>query len=181
MRTCESAPALRQAEFVQSHLLSIVSCDIDYEDYIDMVTVVGEHRSKSVVLPVYEMRREDFGLRLVMRNNWYNWKLSVDRPRGVVANFSGLFHTTPPIEPEYTGDDLHPAYFEGFRREDVFGYYSESSQRFSANIGGDFAMWASVFEIARSIGIVKPLQWRTRASHEKEICEAAERRKSRST
>lgn len=173
-----SGGALRQAGFVQNELLPVVADGLDYEHCLDAVSVIGQHLSKSVPLPVYEMRREDFGLRLVMRNNWYNWKLSVERPGGVEANFSCLFHVTPPVEPKYTGDELSPVYFEGFRREDIFGYYSQSKERFSANIVGDFAMWTTIFEISKAIGIVKPLQWRTEAGHKKEIAEAAERRRA---
>ena len=113
------------------------------------------------------MSRPFDGLTLVVRNNFYDWKLSViSKDRPIVADFSGLFYTTPPVAPEYTGNELADCYFEGFPKELVFGYYEPSDKkRFSAAIGGDHALYTTVFLLLRSLDIVRPCQWHTPESH----------------
>lgn len=174
--------AKRQAVFVLEDVLPLVGAGLDYEDYRDGAVVIGEHMSKSVCLPVYEMRREDLGLRLVMRNNFHDWKLSVDSARPIVERngfLSSLFHTTPPVERGYTGDDLAKVYFEGFRCEDIFGYHCGNQGQWSACVRDDYRMWATVFYVMRELEVVKPLVWHTRASHAAEIEAQRERRERR--
>lgn len=130
----------------------------------DEVRVISTHTSKSICLPVYSLERPDLGLRLVLRDNFYNWKLSVLSEEPIIANFDGLFYTTPPPDPGYSGDPLHPVYFEGFPRDLIFGYYEPSDKkRFSAELwGGNVALWTTLFLILRARGVVQPMQWSTR-------------------
>lgn len=143
--------------------------------------VISYHTSKSVRLPVFELERPDLGLRLILRDNYYNWKLTVMSALPIVADFDGLFYTTPPVDPKYTGDPLAGCYFEGFPRELVFGYYEPSDKRhWSAEInGGDPVLWATVFLIMKSLGAVKPFAWHTKESHRRELDEDRARRKAR--
>lgn len=125
--------------------------------------VIGEHYSKSVCLPVYSLERADLGIRFILRCNFYNWKLSVISVKPIEVDWTGLFFTTPPVEPDYTGDPLHSVYFEGFPKEFIFGYYEQNKCRWSAEIHGDQAMWTVIFLIMRSLGAIKPLIWSTRS------------------
>lgn len=154
-----------QIMFARDSLCGLVDAGLPYDRKRKTLTVISEHRSKSVALPVYNFERPDLGLRFVARNNFYNWKLSVISERPIECDFSGLFKTTAPIEPEYTGDPLHAVYFEGFPRELVFGYYEANKHAFSAEIGGDNAMWTALFLIMRSVGAIKPMAWHTKESH----------------
>jgi len=168
----------RQANFVIENLLPLVNAGLDWEDYHRECFVIGEHTSKNMQLPVYEIRREDLGLRLVMRNNFHDWKLSVESSSPIVPSdgvFSALFFTVPPIEPEYTGNELAECYFQGFEDEDVFGYYCQDHRRWSACIDDDFRLWTTIFLIMRDVGAVPTMQWRTKESHAAEI-EAARQR-----
>lgn len=165
-----------QVQFVRDSLAHLVGRGLSYKQFktADVATVISTHRSKSIALPVYELARADLGLRLVLRNNFYDWKLSVISEDPVVADFEGLFRTTSPIEPAYTGNELASVYFEGFPRSLVFGYYAESDRRqWSAAIGGDSAMWTTVFIIMKALGAVKPMKWHTQESHRAQL--AAER------
>lgn len=132
-------------------------------------TVISTHVSKSVLLPVVSLAREDLGLQVVLRNNWYNWKMSVVSREPITADFTGLFIETPPPEPEYTGDDLAPVYFEGFPSDLIFGYRTTDSPRWSAQISNTPTLHIALFLIMRSLGAVRPLAYRTRASHEEEL------------
>jgi hypothetical protein len=124
----------KQIMFARDELCDIIASGIeDREQRHSIVTVTSEHRSKSVIFPVYNFDRSDIGLRIVARNNFYNWKISVISDTPIIANFDGLFYTNPPIDPEYTGDPLNSCYFEGFPKELVFGYYHNNlvgQQRF---------------------------------------------------
>jgi hypothetical protein len=168
---------LNQAIFVRDRIAPLVGAGLDYEDWREPVRVVGEHCSKSVHLPVYEIERPEVGIRITLRNNFHDWKISVlsARPVGQEADFSSLFHTTPPVAPDYTGDELHSAYFEGFPRDRIFGYYSADPARFSACVGHDFELWAVVRAVMRGIGVIKPLTWHTAESHAKELAAQRDR------
>ena len=96
--------------------------------------------------------------------------MSVISDAPIEADFSRLFHTTPPVEPDYTGDPLHPVYFEGFPRNLIYGYYGKSDKKtWSAEIHGREALWTSIYLIMASLGDLKPLQWHTKESHQAEL------------
>ncbi|MGH6876113.1 MAG: hypothetical protein ACREHV_01910, partial [Rhizomicrobium sp.] len=115
-----------QVGFVRDVIVGLVGAGLHYEDIEPIADVVSTHTSKSICLPVYDLKREDLGLRFIMRNNFYNWKLSVISKKPIICDFTGLFHTTPPVEPDYTGNPLADVYFEGFPKSLVFGYYEPS-------------------------------------------------------
>lgn len=168
----------QQVAFFRDNVTQMFCAGIDYEDNHGVATVISTHRSKSIILPVYKLHRP--GITMVARNNFYNWKLSVISDRRIDADFAGLFHTDPPLEPGYTGNDLSPVYFEGFPPEYIFGCYDESNKKkFSANLWGDHALWTTVFLILRDLGIVKPLEWHTAKSHREELDAAEMRKKAR--
>jgi hypothetical protein len=161
-----------QIQFVRDTLVGLFSAGLYYEDIAAIPDVISTHRSKSIELPVYELKRSDIGLTLYLRGNFHDWKLSVVSERPIEADFTGLFHTTPPIDPDYTGDSLHPVYFEGFPRELVFGYYEPSDKkRWSACIGGSYTVYTTVFLILRALGVIKPHVWHTPESHRAEMDE----------
>ena len=156
-------PAGQQMMFVRDRIAGLVGYGLEHEQRKLVPTVISTHRSKSIELPVYELCRPDRNLRIILRENFFNWKMSVINDYPVVVDFDGLFHTTPPTDPDYTGNELHPVYFEGFPEDLIFGYYESSDKcRFSAAISGDHALWTSIFLIMRSLGVVQPFKWQTR-------------------
>lgn len=170
----------RQVEFVRDRITGLFCADLHYDERKNITTVISTHRSKSIILPVYKLHRADIGLTLILRDNFYNWKMSVISEKPLEVNFDGLCHTTPPVEPDYTGDYLASCYFEGFPPEYIFGYYSQSDKKkFSAEIGGDSALWTAVFLIMRTVGTVKAFSWRTRVSHRAELDAETARREAR--
>jgi hypothetical protein len=149
-----------------------------YQEKQTIANVISTHRSKSITLPVVEVSRPDLGLRFTLRENFYNFKLSVLSERPVEVDFTGLFHTIPPVDKSYTGDELSPVYFEGFPEDRIYRYYSEDHKKFSAEIWGDQMMWTTVFLIMRWAGAVKPAVWHTRESHRAEMDEQKAREKA---
>jgi hypothetical protein len=161
-----------QVMFVRDELQQLVGQDLKFTAFQKMyiARVISTHTSKSVKLPVYLLQRPDLGLHLILRDNYHDWKLSVISDNPISEDFSGLFHTTPPIEPEYTGNELAPCYFDGFPEGTTFGYYESGDKRqWSAMLGSDYAVYMTVFLIMRALGVVKPKVWHTRKSHAEEL------------
>jgi len=159
-----------QVMFFRDDLRYLMGSGLDYEDAKGLGRVISTHTSKSIALPVVEYDRKDIGLRVILRDNFHDWKLSVISERPITSCFDGLFHTTPPVEPEYTGDYLSPCYFEGFPRDLVFGYLSKSDgRRWSAMPSGRHGVWTTLFLILRELGAVKPHVWNTKAAHRAQI------------
>lgn len=128
--------------------------------------VIATHRSKSIDLPVISFERGDLGVRFVVRDNFYNFKLSVVSERPIKCDaFQFLFKTMPPREPDYTGDALSSCYFEGFPSDLIFGYYSADSRRWSAEIHGQNALWTVLFLCMMTLGAMTPLIYHTRDEH----------------
>ena len=145
----------------------MMSIGLDYEDAKDGVAyVVSTHRSKSITLPVVLFERIDLGIVAIVRDNFYNWKLSVmsfepiDDPL-----FPYLFHTTPPVEPDYTGNPLASCYFEGFPNEYIFDYHCKNQKAWSAEINGICTLKHTLFLCLKALGHVQPLKWNTRDAH----------------
>lgn len=113
--------------------------------------------------------RPDLGLTVTVRDNFHNVKMSVTtrEPLKCVEELSCLFHTTPPIEPTYTGDELCPVYFEGFPDEFIYSYLSENPLQWSAELDDHADTMIAIFLIMKSLGAVKPRTW-----HTKESCKA---------
>jgi hypothetical protein len=152
-----------QVIFVRDPLAGLFAAGREYKDWRENTAfVISTHRSKSVVLPVYLLKRP--GLQLILRYNFHNWKMSVisEKPIQCFEN-TALFYTTPPIDPEYTGDHLADVYFEGFPKDLIFGYYSPSDKKqFSAELDGNHQVWTVVYQMVLELGFVKPPRWSTR-------------------
>jgi len=174
-------PAWHQIMFVRDRLVRVVAFGLDHEDVESVAWVISTHGSKGFPLPVYQLERPDLGLRFVLRNNFHDWKLSVISELPIDGvDFAGLFRTTPPIDPAYTGDPLDSVYFEGFPEGMTFGYYETSDKRrWSAEIQSNEAMWTTLFLIMRARGAIGPLTWHTEASHRVALDAEAARRAAR--
>lgn len=183
-------PASNQICFVRDGVGQVVWGDIRYhnreheppprDDTNLTGYVIGEHRSKSVTLPVYMFERPDLGLRFVMRGNFYDWKLSVSSEKPLtryVEFMSTMFYINPPIEPEYTGNELAPCYFEGFPEEHIYGHLSKNPRQWSCSVG-DNALITTIQLIMHEIGARKPREQFTKAEHRKQLDEETAARKA---
>lgn len=154
-----------QLVFVRDALTPLVGTGMYYSDAQQIPRVIGEHRSKSTTLPVYSLARPDLGVRFVMRNSFYDWKLSVISERPIESDaLRYLSETEPPREPGYDGR-IHRCYFEGFPPGLIFGYYSEDHSRFSLCLASDYALWTAVFEVMRALGALPVKRTWTEAEH----------------
>jgi hypothetical protein len=144
--------ATQQVAFIRSDIAALMGIGMDYQLRRDqLIHIVGEHRSCSIVLPVFELYRPDWGLRLILRNNFYNWKLTVLSEQPIVADLSRLCFVTPPLDPEYTGNELADCYFEGFPKELIRSYYTENIREWSAEIQNNCQLWTVVYLLLVSL------------------------------
>jgi hypothetical protein len=152
-----------QIAFVQDVLVPLFH-QSHKKDSLRRAFVISTHTSKSTKLPVYLLERD--GLKVILRCNYHDWKVSVISATPIEANFLTLFHTTPPIDPEYTGNELHPVYFEGFPQNLIFGYYEENKCKWSAKIRHEYDVYTMLHILLTSLGFIKPRKWHTRQDHE---------------
>ena len=106
--------------------------------------VISTHFSKSVKLPVYQINLEKYGMELVLRYNFYNWKLSVKSDKPLDFNHMNLFDPTK-IIPDYN--------CEGFPKDKVYGSYEQSHCRFTVEFDSQFELYTYVFLLKNYLGI----------------------------
>jgi len=96
----------------------------EYRTIVANMTVISEHTSKSVRLPVFSVKLAD-GTAFTMRYNFHNWKVSVNSPRDVEVDFMGLFDPN---------ERIHEVYCEGFPRGLVYGPHAENKRQFTIEL-----------------------------------------------
>lgn len=136
---------LEQVHFVRDQLGRLMYRDLPYEQletfkivveeaknpyevsHVVSAYVVGEHMSKSVRLPVYMLERPDLGLRLVMRDNYYDWNIAIESD-------------TPVPREVLDGIRLDTTYcfFQGFPSEYRHGSYELDPTKFAICVGSSY-------------------------------------------
>lgn len=141
-------PRLDQVNFVRDRLgHQLVWGDVPFEDREkepapnddQRVTawVIGEHRSKSVRLPVYLIERPDLGVRFVLRDNFHDWNVTVVAEKPVETDLRGFeldFRDEEERMRWVPGGYWSYLLFQGFPNEFCCGPYSLNKRRFSLSI-----------------------------------------------
>ena len=100
--------------------------DSGYEEYnANPVLVINTHMSKSILLPVYKINLKKHNLSMIIRNNFYNWKVSVISEKEIDVDFMGLFKKNK---------NIHSVYCEGFEKNQVFGCFKNNKKQFTVEI-----------------------------------------------
>lgn len=113
----------------------------DFADFAEIVggepMVISTHRSKSISLPVVQVTTP-YGVRITMRDNFHDIKVSIESPKPVTENLFGLA----------AGADsyLRPVYFEGFPSEFIFEPFVPGATKFSLCCGA-----RSLLSVARAV------------------------------
>lgn len=169
----KDGPSLPQVHFMRDYLSSVVWADIPYaqrpygppprDDCKETCFVIGEHHSKSVVLPVYSFERPDLGIQFILRDNYHDTNISVisERPisastlRGYSLDFSESDKKRFKDEPWQRGQSWGYCFFQGFPEEVQFGPYSQDQSKFSICLGGEYSVYTFVWLIMREIREVR--------------------------
>ncbi|HJY98888.1 MAG TPA: hypothetical protein VJ227_04190 [Patescibacteria group bacterium] len=104
------------------------------------VMVVSMHTSKSIRLPVYNIKVP--GIEIWMRYNFFDWKVSIRSERPVPDVFHNIIRKDVKI---------HEVYFEGFSKDWIFGSYDENPCQFSVEVRTDYDLYAFLLVIADAL------------------------------
>ena len=91
--------------------------------------VISTHVSKSVKFPVYQIELKEYGIEIILRNNVYDWKVSIKSKKPLDFDYMGLFDPTKVI---------NPIYCEGFPKDKVYGSYEQNHAEFTFEMGSDY-------------------------------------------
>ena len=98
---------------------------IDNYCYKKNINVISTHKSKSVLLPVIELLTFNNNLRIIIRDNFYNYKISVFSKYPIDTDFHGIVRCQ---------ENSHYVYFEGFDRNWVRPAYRPGMKEFSVEL-----------------------------------------------
>lgn len=116
-----------------------------YEEWRDNPPlVISTHYSKSVKLPVFQINLEKYGIEMVLRYNFYDWKISVKSDKPLDFDYMGLFNPA---------EEISYLYCEGFPRDKVYGSYEHSHSQFTIEIGSHYNLYTFIFLLKNYLGI----------------------------
>ena len=101
--------------------------------------VISEHTSKSIELPVYYLKLDDVAI--IMRENFYNWKVSVISANDLSIDSAGLFDSS---------EKIHSVYCEGFDPKWVFDCYDNNKKEFTVELNSDYNLYTFLFLLNRA-------------------------------
>ena len=118
-----------------------------YEEWRDNPTmVISTHYSKSVKLPVFQINLEKYGIEMVLRYNFYDWKISVKSDKPLDFDYMGLFNPT---------EEIPSVYCHGFPKDKVYGSYEQSHSQFTIKIVSRYDLYTFIFLLKNYLGIKK--------------------------
>lgn len=109
-----------QIIFVRDVLARLLLHQYSHKDQEQRTLVVGHHLSKSIQLPVYEIRRDDCVV--LVRNNFHDWKVSVESQSPVALDISKQPLVFPNLDV-----NINPIYCEGFPTSRVYPCFMASN------------------------------------------------------
>lgn len=134
---------VEQVCFVRDTLCNLLSST--YEEWRDNPPlVISTHYSKSVELPVFQINLEKYGIEIVLRYNFYDWKISFKSDNPLDFDYMGLFNPVKEI-PYY--------YCEGFPKDKVYGSYNQSHSQFTIEIVSYYDLYTFIFLLKNYLGI----------------------------
>ncbi len=134
-----------QVCFVRDVICELLSSS--YKEWEDIEPVViSTHRSKSVELPVFLIELKKYGFEMVLRYNFYDWKISVKSDKPLNFDYMGLFDPTLRIP---------SIYCEGFPESKVYGCYNENHSEFTIELNDKYQVYTFMFLLKTYLGIKK--------------------------
>lgn len=108
------------------------------------IQVISTHYSQSVTLPVYQMVLEENGIEIILRNNFYDWKVSIKSDKPLNCDFMGVFNPKETIW-----------LCEGFPKDKIYGCYNQDHSQFTIEIISDYDLYTFFFILKNYLGIKK--------------------------
>lgn len=134
-----------QIRFVRDKLAEVLSSS--YEEWENNPPmVISTHHSKSVKLPVYQINLEKYGIEIILRCNFYDWKISIKSDKPLEFDYMGLFDPTK---------EVSYLICEGFPRDKVYGSYEQNHSKFTIEIDSKYDVYTFFFLLKNYLGIKK--------------------------
>jgi len=134
-----------QVRFVRDTVCQMLIAN--YEEWRDNPPqVISTHYSKSVKLPVFQINLEKYGIEMVLRYNFYDWKISVKSDKPLDFDYMGLFNPREKILAHYC---------EGFPKDKVYGSYEQSHFQFTIEIVSSYDLYTFFFLLKIYLSIQK--------------------------
>jgi len=122
-----------QIIFVRDTIMDLLSDS--YEEFkSNPVLVISTHRSKSIVLPVYQINYK--GIKMIIRNNFYDWKVTVDSKVQLNFDMMSLFNIKKRI---------NSTLCEGFKYNQVFDSYENNKNKFTFEIEDQYKLYTFMY------------------------------------
>lgn len=105
--------------------------------------VVSVHKSKSCLLPVYAMRMYN-GIKVIMRNNFYDWVLTIMSPKEISIPSDLVYGLNG-------NNDIKPVYCEGFKSEWVFGFNTENFKNTTVYVSDNLRLFTLLYLLNKEV------------------------------
>lgn len=117
------------------------------EDFINNPPmVISTHYSKYVKLPVFQINLVKYGIEMVLRYDFCDWKISVKSDTPLNFDYMGLFNPT--------GHFLD-IYWDGFPEDKIYGSYEQNNSQFTIEIASRYDLYTFIFLLKNYLGIKK--------------------------
>lgn len=114
---------------VLSNILYDIKTANDFDIVRNRITVISTHTSKSIKLPVFKLEVPEYNLTIVMRYNFYDWKISILCDDEITCDFMNLFDEN---------ETISHLYCEGFPKEFVLPSFSDNNKKFTVEIRNNY-------------------------------------------
>lgn len=104
-------------------------CKKAKDEFIPMV--ISTHRSKSIELPVVEINLKSVGVKIVLRDNFYDWNVSIESENDIECDFMDTFKD----------EKYHMCYCQGFPKDRIYGMYKDDHKKFTCYIDNDYTLF----------------------------------------
>jgi len=98
--------------------------------------VISTYVSKSIKFPVYQIDLKESGIEIILRNNTYDWKVSIKSEKPLDFDYMGLLDPT---------DVIYPIYCECFPVGKKYGSYEQNHSRFTFEMWDDYKLYTFFF------------------------------------
>ena len=100
----------------------------------------------NVKLPVFQINLEEYGIEIVLRYNFYDWKISVKSDTPLDFDYMGLFNAN---------QQFSDIYCQGFPKDKIYGSYDQNHSQFTIEISSTYNLYTFIFLLKNYLGIKK--------------------------
>ena len=103
--------------------------DEAFDNFVPMV--VATHCSKSVILPVMELELKSVGVKILLRDNFYGWNVTVESEKDIECDFMDIV----------TDNHHEYCYCEGFPIGRQHGKYKDNHKAFTVYVQNNYKLF----------------------------------------